>query len=155
MLHDDADLEESGLQITGLRTLVGDRGSTSKFSSLFASDSSDDSLDEIDEDDAGRDNTLSRPEGDYEDYDGKYSPALMMRRKDKSRRPSTTEAKERTPLDDDDPEEGTGHAGRFHWNSGEGPFADHMNAGIDDDDSSDDDDDDDDGIVEIRSRRTS
>lgn len=100
----EKELEEAGVhgfQITGLRTLSG-AGSSSKFSGLFGSDdsSSDSSLDE---DDAGRDETLDRDEDDYEDD----APITFGRRRLdlKHRRPSTTEAKERRPLDDDDDDE--------------------------------------------------
>jgi hypothetical protein len=120
----------------------------------FSNDSGSDSS-ELDEDDAGRDHTSSRPEGDYEDDDGDQFGGLMMKRQTKARRPSTTEAKARAPLDDDDDDDdkldaaiGSRYSREVHSN--EGPFADNA-----DDDDDDDDDSSDDGIVEIRTRRTS
>lgn len=152
----DDDLEESGLQITGLRSLgaIDAAASASKFSGLFSSDSSSDDSSDIDEDDAGRDNTIARPEGDFEDDEGGYGSGLMMKRRDKVRRPSTTEAKERKPLDDDDDDGSSAPVRpRYAPGGGEGPFADSVHP--DDDDDDDDDSSDDDGIVEIRTRRTS
>ena len=77
----------------------------SKFSGLFSSSEEEDDSDSsghssnFDEDDAGRDNTLLRPEGDYEDNSESSSARNRLGR------PSTTEAKQRTPLDDEDEDE--------------------------------------------------
>ncbi|KAF2770589.1 hypothetical protein EJ03DRAFT_59298 [Teratosphaeria nubilosa] len=145
-----------GLQTTGLRTLSGSSGlaerSRSKFEGLFGSDDSDSSDDAFDEDAAGRDDTLDRPEGDYED--DSYAGGRWRRQ---ARRPSTTEAKERKPLDDDDEEDEelsrAAQAGlRFDGAGagGAGPFEDSPAAEEEESDDSDDDD-----MVEIRPRRTS
>lgn len=103
----DRELQEAGLQITGMRGLQTGDGSASRFSGLFGSDdSSSDSS--PDEDNAGRDETLDREEGDYED-----EPLTFGRRTPRHdslpRRPSTTEAKERKPLDDDDDDDEDEH----------------------------------------------
>lgn len=152
----DRDVEEAGLQITGLRT-VGGAGSASRFSGLFSgSDDSSSSDDDIgfDEDDAGKDETIGRAEGDFEGSDdgfGETSQFRWRRRDSRGRRPSTTEAKERTPLDDDEEDEDAADLGRAFDAKlaigAEGPFADPIDVN---DGSSDEDE-----LVEIRSRRTS
>ena len=150
----DRELQEAGLQITGLRTLGGP-GTARKFSGLFSSDddSSDDSS-SLDEDEAGRDQTLDREGDDFEDNEA--SPSGVGRRRSqkdgKRRRPSTTEAKARTPLDDEDDDEDDDEADISNAMDkkmvlGEGPFADPVEM---DDDSSDEGE-----LVEIRPRRTS
>lgn len=144
-------MDAQGLQITGLRTVGGMTGSAGRFSSLF-SGSDDSSSDEgsasIDEDEAGRDHTVGRLEGDYEDD----APSVGSEaRKRPNRRPSTTTAKERTPLYDDDEDELTaedlGEAIDAKMILGPGPFVDPADPGGGD--SSDDE------LVEIRPRRTS
>jgi len=151
----------AGLQLTGIRSAAGGglpSGSASKFSGLFGSDSSSSEEDEDfdDEGDAGRDATLGRPEGEYGDAGSgsSSSGSVGRRRSQKGRRPSTTEAKQRTPLsdDDDDEEEDELSSGfenrlRFGESRGEGPFADPE---AEEASSSDEDD-----MVEIRPRRTS
>ncbi|KAK4959009.1 sporulation-induced protein [Elasticomyces elasticus] len=142
-----------GLQITGLRTVVG-RGSASRFSGLFGSEdsSSEDDDDDFDEDAAGRDETSGRAEGDYEDI-GATGGGVGRRRSQKGRRPSTTEVKERVPLDDDDDNDdddggGLGSTMQGQLNLGEGPFADPAEMSSEEDS--------DDELVEIRpTRRTS
>ncbi|KAF1822365.1 uncharacterized protein K489DRAFT_381108 [Dissoconium aciculare CBS 342.82] len=148
-LGDGTAQEGLQLQPTGLRVL-GVVSGAGQHSGRFSNDSGSDDSSELDEDDAGRDHTSSRPEGDYEDDDGDQFGGLMMKRRTKGRRPSTTEAKERKPLDDDDDDEKLDAAigSRYALHSNEGPFADNPEDD-DDDDSSDD------GIVEIRTRRTS
>ena len=128
----ERDVQNSGLQISGLRK----GGAASKFSGLFnaSDDSSSDGEQSFDEDDAGRDLTLSRSGGDYEE-DANNAGS--------QRRQYTTEAKERTPLDDEDDED-LGEAIDAKLVLGGGPFADPT------EDSSDDDE-----LVEIRPRRTS
>lgn len=156
--NDDDDVDDSGLQITGLRTVGGIGGSASRFSGLFGgSDDSSSSGDDIgfDEDDAGRDETLGRPEGDYEDLDEPSSGSASRQRiQAVHRRPSTTEAKQRTPLDDeddDDDDEAADLSQAFDSKlamRSEGPFADPID--VDESTSSDEDE-----LVEIRPRRTS
>lgn len=134
---------ESGLEVSGLRAVPA--GGASRFSGLFGgSDDSSSSGDEVgfDEDDAGRDLTLGRDGDDYEDTDGGWA---------KGRRPSTTEAKERTPLSDEEEDEDLGpelDAKLVLENRRkDGPFADPVVGGSD---SSEDEE-----LVEIRPRRTS
>lgn len=146
----------SGLNITGLRTVPGMTQAASRFTGLFTESDSSGS-DDDNEDDAGRDLTVNRPEGDYEDNAETMSPvsSASARRAGKGRRQSTTEAKERTPLDTDDSEEGeVGDLGRrlqqrmvLGDEEDSGPFADPVDMR---DDSSDEDE-----LVEIRPRRTS
>lgn len=141
--------ESSGLQITGLRTVSG----ASRFSGLFGGSddsSSSDGETGFDEDEAGRDPTLERSEGDYEDQGAEDSPSLAGRkRSEKNRRPSTTEAKERTPLYDEDDDEAAdlGPALDAKLVLGGGLSADPVDVH---DDSSEEDE-----LVEIRPRRTS
>lgn len=145
----DGDVEEAGLQVTGLRTV----GGASRFSGLFSgSDDSSSSDDDInfDEDDAGKDETIARAEGDFEgDDDNSGFSGRWNRKYSPARRPSTTEAKERTPLDDDEDEAADlGRAFDAKLAIGaEGPFADPIDVN---DNSSDEDE-----LVEIRPRRTS
>ena len=147
----EREMQEAGLQITGLRTVAGMSGSASKFSGLFSSsdDSSSDEGEVDYEGDAGRDMTLQREEGEYEDESGSGSAATGRRRGPK--RQSTTEAKQRTPLDDDEDDDedaaDLGNAIDAKLILGEGPFADPMEVN---EDSSDEDE-----LVEIRPRRTS
>ncbi|KAK3110822.1 sporulation-induced protein [Teratosphaeriaceae sp. CCFEE 6253] len=168
---------DGGLQITGLRTGLVARGSASRFSGLFGSESSSSGEDEDEDEDAdgdeggfdgdgaGRDETAARPEGDYEDPSASGGGGGAGRRRKlrtEDRRPSTTTvAAERKPLDDGDEDEEDGGddgvldaamRGQMHL-GGEGPFADPVEIGADDDD--DDDDDSDGELVEIRPRRTS
>ncbi|KAK5114401.1 hypothetical protein LTR85_010223 [Meristemomyces frigidus] len=151
--------ESTGLQITGLRTL-GASGSASRFSGLFGSDDSSSSEEdtEFDEDMTGRDATIGRAEGDFEQEDDAVAAGGVGRRRSqrggKDRRPSTTEAKERTPLDDEDEEDDAAAADlgvamdrKLHFGDNEGPFADPLEI---EEESSDDDE-----LVEIRPRRTS
>lgn len=140
------------MQITGLRTV----GGASRFSGLF-SESDDSSSSEgdvgFDEDDAGRDETLGRVEGDFEGENETGGAYQRSRKDSKDRRPSTTEAKERTPLDSDEEEdnEDGGDLGRAFESKlaigAEGPFADPVDIN---DNSSDEDE-----LVELRPRRTS
>ena len=106
---------------------------------------------EFDEDEAGRDATVGRPEGDFEQ--GSYSSGSGYGQRRNRRRPSTTEAKERRPLDDDDDEEegDLGSALQRNLHFGEGPFADPIEM----DEEEEEEDSDDDELVEIRPRRTS
>lgn len=144
-----------GLNITGLRTVSGLGATASRFSGLF-SGSDEDSSDSdggqgYDEDDAGRDVTVGREEGDFEDADAAegmspagHAAARRRAEKDaKTRRPSTTEAKERMALDDEDEITATVFGG-----DDQGPFADP----VDMRGSSSEDEDE---LVEIRPRRTS
>ncbi|WPG97743.1 Hypothetical protein R9X50_00052400 [Acrodontium crateriforme] len=87
-----------GLKITGIRTL----SDASRFSGMFSSGSSSSSSDDFDEDEAGRDITVGRLGGDYEDDTSGSAGFVYSKRSKEQRRPSTTEAKERRPLDDDD-----------------------------------------------------
>lgn len=171
--------DPEGLQITGLRTVSGashlSRGSRSKFSGLFSSsddsdndddddDDDDDDNDDssLDEDEAGRDHTLTREGGEYEDE----SPSAPRRRRS-IRRPNTTEAAVRRPLDDGDtsssedleisdlPDDLPDSLERklvLEAAAQGGPFADPPSGfgdgGIDDDDDSSEDE-----LVEIRSVR--
>jgi hypothetical protein len=149
----------TGLNITGLRTVSGLGATASRVSDLFAGSDSSDSDGEIvfDEDDAGRDITIGRPEGEFEDVaaEGMSPAGLAGRRRqgrdEKKRRPSTTEAKERKPLDDEDEDaESLGKAIEAKLVLGgedSGPFADPIDMRAD---SSDEDE-----MVEIRPRRTS
>ena len=134
----------SGLQITGLRTVEDISRNTSRFEGLFGSEDSSSDDDDFDEDDAGRDLTVGRAEGDYEQDDP--AAGINRRRSGKDRRPSTHEAKERTLLDDEDDDLGISTSG--YRNLGEGPFADPDGLDEDDDDSEGE-------LVEIRPRRTS
>lgn len=174
---DSQDLD--GLQITGLRTVAGaghmSRGSGSKFSGLFeSSDESDDSS--LDEDDAGRDHTLSRDGGDYDDPDPHHNAERSSSRRAAAvaaaRRPSTTEAAVRKPLDDGDsstasstsdddlevsdlPDDLPDSIERklvLESAAQQGPFGDPPR-GLGDDD--DDDDDSSEDELEIRARRPS
>lgn len=143
--HEIREAGGRGLQITGLKPLGGSN-SSSRFSGLFeSSDSSDEGDEDFDEDEAGRDTTVGRAEGDYED-----ESSSSGRRSWAGRRPSTTEAKERRPLDDGDEDEdeaselGTAMESKLHL--GEGPFADP--AEMEEEEDSDEDE-----LVEIRPRR--
>ena len=137
--------EESGLQVTGLRTLGG---GASRFSGLFGSDDSSSSGEDVgfDEDDAGRDLTLGE---EHEDLDPDPS-GYHARRGSKGRRPSTTEAKERTPLDDEEGDEDLGpelDAKLVLGGGRRGVFVEPEGAGS----SSEEEEE----LVEIRPRRTS
>ncbi|KAK0314079.1 sporulation-induced protein [Friedmanniomyces endolithicus] len=165
--------EVAGLQITGLRSL-GQRGSASRFSGLFGSeDSSSEDGDEDEEEaggDVGRGEAGGKAKGGFEGTEAAGAVAaggVGRRRSQRERRPSTTEAKERKPLDDEDDDEdedededgavdlgahGTGAQHQLHL--GEGPFADPVEMSSEDDEE--DDDDSEDELVEIRpTRRTS
>ncbi|KAK5174059.1 sporulation-induced protein [Saxophila tyrrhenica] len=158
--HNSPSSPKQGLNITGLRTVSGLGATASRFSGLFgSSDSSSDSDGDgggYDEDDAGRDHTLSREGGDFESSDAAaegMSPAGSADRRRREReerlrqRPSTREAEVRMSLGDDDDEEEL--AGRFQGlgvKGGEGPFADPEGEG-----SSEEED----QLVEIRPRRVS
>ncbi|KAK4502235.1 hypothetical protein PRZ48_005660 [Zasmidium cellare] len=144
---------ESGLQITGLRTVsgAGSHARLGRFGGLFVGGSSDEeeeshSDDSDDEGHAGRDETLFREGGDYEGAGGRR------------RRPSTTEAKERLPLSDDEGEEVSDEAlaremqRRLSVGVGEGEGGEGLLGG---DDEEEEDSSDDEGLVEIRTRRTS
>jgi hypothetical protein len=123
----------------------------SRFSGLFGSDDSSSSGEDVgfDEDDAGRDLTVSRDGDDFEEPDPPGYQASHARRGSKGRRPSTIEAKERTPLDDgeeDDEDLGPELDAKLVLNERRGPFADPEGGGS----SSDEEE-----LVEIRPRRTS
>ena len=132
---------ESGLEVSGLRTIPS--GGASRFSGLFGSSDSSSSSDEVgfDEDDAGRDITIGREGDDYEDTDGGWA---------KGRRPSTTEAKERTPLSDEEEDEDLGPELDaklvLEESRRRGPFADPVGGS----DSSEEEE-----LVEIKPRRSS
>ncbi|KAI6794448.1 hypothetical protein KC332_g16967 [Hortaea werneckii] len=134
--------------ITGVKTVRGMKESGSKFSGLFGSDSSDDE-DEDDDDDeatpAGYDHPgVDRPPGTAEGPQGQDSSGVGRRNSQKDRRPSTTEAKERQPLSDEDEDVAAAEQmEQLRINETRGSFT------YPDDDSSDDD------MVEIRPRRTS
>lgn len=141
----DVDIKPDGLEITGMRTLSGTATTSSKFSRLFSSsddENSSGSEGSYDEDEAGRDPTLSRAEGEHESDD---------RKPPRPRRQSTTEAKTRTPLDDDDDDDDDDLVlardveRKMALGQSEGPFADPD----DGDDSSEDE------LVEIKTRRKS
>jgi len=148
------------------------------------SDTSSSGLDDEEDEDVGTeggkedDEDAFNGEHELEEYAGSYAagmPELPRRRsqKERKRRPSTTEAKVRRPLEEDeDPDfaggrdetldvgnegEGEGatwrHEGEYdgaRGGSDEGPFADPVDLGSSEEEDSSDED-----IVEIRSRRTS
>ena len=148
---------DDGLQITGLRTVSGaghiSRGSGSKFSGLFSSSDSDDSSnEEFDEDAAGRDHTLDRDGGDYDEPTSDPTNE-GFRRQRPIRRPSTTEAKERTPLDDSD-EDGSEELEITDLDLPE-EMQSKLVLNRHEGEDSEEDSSDDDGLVEIRPRRTS
>lgn len=174
--------EATGLQITGLRGSLRGAATNSKFTGLFSSDDSSSSGSEpdYDEDDAGRDETLLRAEGDFESStattpaDGHVINArrAALGAHGPPRRPSTTEAKQRRSLidddeddDEDDDDEDDGELGSamdrnlILNEAGESPFADPEDMrgggrmGEGDDESSSDDSDE--GLVEIKARRIS
>jgi len=113
----------------------------SRFSGLFGSDDSSSSGEDVgfDEDDAGRDVTLGREGDDFEETD---PPGYRARKE----RPSTIEAKERTPIDDGEDDEDLGPELDAKLVLNQGPFADPEGGGS----SSDEEE-----LVEIRPRRTS
>lgn len=136
--------QASGLQITGLRT-VGGSTAAGHFSGLFSSsDSSEDDDGDAsmssDEGEAGRDHTVGREEGDFEQSERR-----------RRRRPSTTEAKSRGAIDDDyDDDDDEVHDGREVFGLPQGrtmPQAEESSSGSG---SSDDE-----GMVEIKTRRSS
>ncbi|KAI6932735.1 hypothetical protein KC355_g16170, partial [Hortaea werneckii] len=93
--------------ITGVKTVRGMKESGSKFSGLFGSDSSDDEDEDEDDDEATSERNdhpgVDRPSGTTEGPHGQDSSSGVGRRNSqKGRRPSTTEAKERQPLSDED-----------------------------------------------------
>ncbi|SMR49079.1 unnamed protein product [Zymoseptoria tritici ST99CH_1E4] len=172
---------------------AGQQLRASRFSGLFSSSDSDDSSGDSsssppaagsrrsgvpdDEDAAGRDVTLEREGGDYEDdeEEGEWSDTgfgtssgepVAKRMGGKARRPSTTEAKVRVPLDDgdDDEEEGLGMGRRLtlgdrqrsgvegggrEW-AARGGMRGELEEEEDEDSSSGDE-----GAVTIKTRRTS
>ena len=137
--------DAGGLQITGLRTVGGMSGMMSRrFEGLFGSeDSSSEDEEGFGEDETGRDEMIGRLDSDYEKESSMVG--VGRRRSGKSGRPSTTQAKERKPLDDDDDDDadlGTALESQRHL--GEGPFADPVE--MEDEESEED---------EIRPRRTS
>lgn len=145
----------SGLQITGLRTVSGS-GAAGRFSGLFSSsdssDDEDDASNSSDEGDAGRDHTVGRAEGDFEQ-------AESSGRRLPRRRPSTTEAKERRAIDDfdddddDNNEEGMGKEVLFGIPSGNNtPGVGGLRQ---EEESASGSSSDDEGMVEIRTRRSS
>jgi hypothetical protein len=152
-----------GLNITGLRTVGGLSETASRVSGLFTGSDSSDSEGEMmgfEEDDAGRDVTVGRKEGDFEDEaaEGMSPAAISSGRKVGRRRPSTTEAKERQPLDVGEEYEDAESlsrqveaqlrlAGSRKEEEDSGPFADPVDMRGD---SSDEDE-----LVEIKTRRTS
>jgi hypothetical protein len=142
--------EREGLEVTGLRTVGGMGEGASRFSGLFGgSDDSSSSGDDLgfDEDDAGRDLTVGRDGDDFEAPDSAGLPGYSSR---KGRRPSTTEAKERTLLDDDEDDEDLGPELDAKLVLGErGPFADPVDVNARSDSSEEEE------LVEIRPRRTS
>lgn len=137
--------QASGLQITGLRTVSGSNAA-GHFSGLFSSsDSSDDDdgngSNSSDEGEAGRDHTVGREEGDFEQGE--------MRRR---RRPSTTEAKARTSIDDDYDDDDEVNDGREVFGLPKGTSKDVPEV---EESSSGSGSSDDEGMVEIRTRRSS
>ncbi|KAI6874502.1 SAPS-domain-containing protein [Hortaea werneckii] len=135
--------------ITGVKTVRGMKESGSKFSGLFGSDSSDDEDEDDDDDDeatpARNDHPgMDRPPGTAKGPHGQDPPGVGRRNSQKDRRPSTTEAKERQPLSDEDEDVAAAEQmEQLRINETRGSFT------YPDDDSSDDD------MVEIRPRRTS
>lgn len=145
---DDATVNPDGhntFEVTGLRTLGAGMTTSSKFSGLFSSSDDEDSSGSdrsYDEDEAGRDLTLNRAEGEHEGSEEMRKPPRRPRRQ------STTEAKTRKPLDDGDDEvlELARDVDRkMMLGQSEGPFADPEG----EDNSSEDE------LVEIKTRRTS
>ena len=133
--------------ITGVKTVRGMKESGSKFSGLFGSDSSDDE-DEDDDDERtseGNDHPgVGRSPGTAEGPHRQDLSGVGRRNSQKDRRPSTTEAKERQPLSDEDEDVAAAEQmEQLRINETRGSFT------YPDDDSSDDD------MVEIRPRRTS
>ena len=148
----ERDIDETGLQITGLRTVSG----ASRFSAMFEGNhdsSSDEEEKGSDEDEAGSDPTLERAEGEYEEAEGSGSSSSRANGKrvdkGKNRRPSTTEAKERTPLDDDDEEDATDLGPALDAKLVLGGNLSTTPEGVREDSSDEDE------LVEIRPRRTS
>lgn len=134
--------------ITGVKTVRGMKESGSKFSGLFGSDSSDDEDEDENDEEAtskGDDRPgIDRPSGIIEGTYGQDSSGVGRRNSQKGRRPSTTEAKERQPLSDEDEDIAAAEQmEQLRINETHGSFT------YPDDDSSDDD------MVEIRPRRTS
>merc|ERR1711939_36205 len=132
--------------ITGVKTVRGMKESGSKFSGLFGSDSSDDDDDDDDEATPARNDHpgMDRPPGTAKGPHGQDPPGVGRRNSQKDRRPSTTEAKERQPLSDEDEDVAAAEQmEQLRINETRGSFT------YPDDDSSDDD------MVEIRPRRTS
>jgi hypothetical protein len=145
----ERELQEAGLQISGLRGLKKGSADTYGYSDIYTSDdgtSSSSGEEDEDEDHAERDEMMARKEGSY---DGAEigSIARQKNKKEQGRRPSTTEAKERTPLDSDDEEGCMESAFDRKMVLGEGPFADPED--IEDEDSDEDE------MIEIKSRRAS
>lgn len=148
--------QASGLQITGLRgTVSGSSGAAGHFTGLFSSsDSSEDDDDDRngssdDEGDAGRDHTVGREEGDFEQGE-------KSRRK--GRRPSTTEAKERGAIDDDYDDDDDGdevNDGREVFGLPKGEDKLGRGQAQEEQESSGSGSSDDEGMVEIRTRRSS
>lgn len=135
--------QASGLQITGLRTASA-AGAAGHFSGLFSSsDSSDEDRDgsgSSDEGEAGRDHTVGRAEGDFE----------QSERRRRRRRPSTTEAKSRGAIDDDyDDDEVNDGREVFGLPKGSSAMSEMV------EESSGSGSSDDEGMVEIRTRRSS
>lgn len=138
---DAAEPAHDGLEISGvMRTMRP--GTSHKFSGLFTTSSDEDGDDssEGDEDDAGRDLTVGREGGDFEDDDVEGERVGLQ-----------TRATGRRLLDDDDEEGEEGGGRRLSLSAGEGgPFADSAGEEDEGEDSSGDE-----GMVEIRTRRTS
>ncbi|KAI7546931.1 SAPS-domain-containing protein [Hortaea werneckii] len=135
--------------LTGVKTVRGMKESGSKFSGLFGSDSSDDEDEDEDDDETTSERNdhpgVDRPTGITEGSHGQdTSSGVGRRNSQKGRRPSTTEAKERQPLSDEDEDVAAAEQmEQLRINETRGSFT------YPDDDSSDDD------MVEIRPRRTS
>ncbi|KAK5131660.1 hypothetical protein LTR08_000787 [Meristemomyces frigidus] len=171
---DGAVSEVAGLQITGLRPVGGLQGGTARrFSGLFGSDDSSSSGVEDDDEDEDEDEDDDEDEDEESAHEGgaagprglehaqptSLAPAggvgrRRSQRGGKGRRPSTTEAKERTLLDDDEADEDFSaeelglvmEGGLRFGHDGEGPFADPEELGG----SSSEDE-----LVEIKPRRAS
>lgn len=141
-----------GLNITGLRTVSGLGATASRFSGLFSGSNSDD---DSDSDSGHGDEVDADDSNEREDEAEGMSPAAASASvggRGVRRTPSTTEAKERMALFEDDEDEvaevGKGVRGMVLGGEDRGPFADPVEMG---DGSSEEEEE----LVEIRTRRTS
>ncbi|GAB7350425.1 hypothetical protein MBLNU459_g1036t1 [Dothideomycetes sp. NU459] len=157
----ERDLQEAGLpglRVSGLRVKrTGETAARATAADRFSvfgsgldsnSSSSSSSLgseDEGEEDEGSRRHGHKGDDDDDDDDDNTSSPR-------KGRRPSTTEAKFRIPLDDDEADRGgVTRSGLATEGAAESPFADPVELSEDSSDDSSDEGD----VVEIRPRRTS